>query len=495
MEPRAARSRSAAACSTCWTRTPTPSAAVIARSAGAGLLRTDWFVSGSETDVLSSSWLHEARFQFARFDQQSRSLDPRCDGPCDLDDEGGPLVVLSGVATAGRNQSTPLARKQNRYQLSDTVSYFGGNHMLKAGVDFEATQTLQSTLPSYFGGAFIFTPLPGTALAAAGLPVRAAPLSALEAFEHGLPAAYIQGYGQPGISYTYKELSVFVQDEWRATPKLTLRAGLRYQRQFWPDHDYSIPNLGGTRLEYADAAGHATTSRRASGSPSTPAATGARPSTPATGCSTRTTSRPRAASPTSWTARDHVRVYSRVFPTSVTAWRAADHALPEQSGVPTVVALDPGLETPYSHQFSLGWDQAIGTDFAVNANLLYVRGFNQLGAIDYNPVLPDLGVRRRPNDVDGRAGTSGSLLQYTGYGENWYKGLTLALSKRFNRGSEFLLSYTLSKAEDTVDRLLQHARGLGARTQSARSLPDCPWASIRAGSADRRPTTSGTAWC
>jgi hypothetical protein len=321
--------------------------------------------------------------------------------------------------------------------------------MLKAGVDFEATQTLQSTLPSYFGGAFIFTQLPGTALAAAGLPVRATPLSALEAFQHGLPASYIQGYGQPGISYTYKELSAFVQDEWRATPKLTLRAGLRYQRQFWPLHDYSIPNLGGTRLEYqtpkdtndfAPRLGVAF-DPRGDGRTSIHAGYGlfyADHISAAGGIADIVD------------GADHVRVYSRVFPASVPAWRAADHALPEQSGVPTVVALDPGLETPYSHQFSLGWDQAIATDFAVNANLLYVRGFNQLGAIDYNPVLPDLGVRRRPNDVDGRAGTSGSLLQYTGYGENWYKGLTLALSKRFNHGYEFLLSYTLSKAEDTV---------------------------------------------
>jgi Carboxypeptidase regulatory-like domain/TonB dependent receptor-like, beta-barrel len=421
----------------------------VARSAGAALLRTDWFVSASETDVLSERWLHEARFQFARFDQQSRSLDPRCDGACDLDSEGGPLLILTGVATAGRNASTPLERKQNRFQLSDTVSHFGGNHMLKAGVDFEATQTLRSTLPSYFGGAFIFNSLPGTALTVAGLPARTAPLSALEAFQHGLPAAYVQGYGQPGISYTYKELSAFVQDEWRATPKLTLRAGLRYQRQFWPVHDYSIPNLGGTRLEYqtpkdtndfAPRLGVAF-DPRGDGRTSIHAGYGlfyADHISAAGGIADIVD------------GADHVRVYTRVFPTSVTAWRAADHALPEQSGVPTVVALDPGLETPYSHQFSLGWDQAIGNDFAINANLLYVRGFNQLGSIDYNPVLPDLGVRRRPNDVDGRAGTSGSLLQYTGYGQNWYKGLTLALSKRFNRGSEFLLSYTLSKAEDTV---------------------------------------------
>jgi hypothetical protein len=444
----------------------------VARSAGAAQLRRDWFVSASETDVLSARWLHEARFQFAHFDQASRSLDPRCDGVCDADDEGGPLLVLSGIATAGRNASTPLKRRQHRYQLSDTVSFFGGNHMLKAGVDFEATRTLSSTLPSYFGGAFIFNPLPGSAQTAAGLPARSAPLSALEAFQLGLPAAYVQGYGQPGIDYTYKEVSAFVQDEWRATPKVTLRAGLRYQRQFWPAHHYSVPDLAGTRFEYETPQDKNDFAPRL-GIAWDPRGDGRTSLHAGYGLFYADHISAAAGIADIVDGSEHVRVYTRVFPASVTAWRAADHQLPEQTGVPSVVALDPGLRTPYSHQVSLGMDQAIGSDFAVNANLIYVRGFNQLGSIDYNPVLPELGVRRRPNDVDGRAGTSGSLLQYTAYGESWYKGLALSLSKRFSRGSEFLLSYTLSKAEDTVFDYYStpEVSGRGRNPQDPTGLP------------------------
>src|SRR6185503_15330673 len=133
---------------------------------------------------------------------------------------------------------------------SDTISYFGGDHLFKAGADFEVTRTLASSLPSYFGGLFLFGPLPGSAQAAAGLAPRAAPLSTLEAFQLGLPTAYVQGYGEPEIAYTYKELSVFAQDEWRASSKVTLKVGARYQRQFWPEHTFSIPDLNGTRLEY-----------------------------------------------------------------------------------------------------------------------------------------------------------------------------------------------------------------------------------------------------
>ena len=56
------------------------------------------------------------------------------------------------------------------------------------------------------------------------------------------------------------------------------------------------------------------------------------------------------------------------------------------------------------------------------ANFIHVRGRHQLGTIDYNPIVPSLGPGRRPNDVDGRAGTSASVLQYTSFGESWYRG-------------------------------------------------------------------------
>ena len=71
-----------------------------------------------------------------------------------------------------------------------------------------------------------------------------------------------------------------------------------------------------------------------------------------------------------------------------------------------------------------------------------------MGTVDFNPVVPALGAGRRPDDVSGVAGTSASILQYSDFGETWYKGLTVSLSKRLSHRHEFLLSYTLGKAED-----------------------------------------------
>ncbi len=84
----------------------------------------------------------------------------------------------------------------------------------------------------------------------------------------------------------------------------------------------------------------------------------------------------------------------------------------------------------------------------LSASYVYARGHEQLGTIDYNPIVPALGAGRRPEDVDGRAGTSASILQYTSFGETWYRGLTLSASRRFDNRYQFLVSYTLSEAED-----------------------------------------------
>ena len=50
--------------------------------------------------------------------------------------------------------------------------------------------------------------------------------------------------------------------------------------------------------------------------------------------------------------------------------------------------------------------------------------------------------------MNGVAGTSASVLQYTSFGETWYRGLTVSLNKRFSHNYQFLVSYTFSKAED-----------------------------------------------
>jgi hypothetical protein len=428
-----------------------PFGGIVARSRGAVQLRTDWSISAAQTDIITSKWVNEARIQFAHQDQKIQSLDPNCNGPCDTNDKGGPTLEVTGVASVGRQRFTPTPRLNERIQVTDTISYLGGSHRVKAGFDFNYINTKNTALPLHFGGRFIFQSLPGSVLAAVGLPPRATPLSALEALRFGLPAAYVQGYGVTGESYKDQDLSVFLQDDWRISSHLTLKAGIRYQRQRpYDDFDYTVSDLGGAKLTYKYPADNNNFAPRiaiaydpsGSGKTSLHAGYGIFYDNQIIAIGQIGNGIDGSA--------DGVRTLVARFPASLAPWRAPGHRIPEPTtAYPSlIIAPDPGLETPYSHQAAVGVDHAFGNDFSVAANFVYVRGKHQLGTIDYNPVIPALGTGRRPNDVGGVPLTSASLLQYTAFGETWYRGLTVSLNKRFRQKSQLMASYTYSKAED-----------------------------------------------
>jgi hypothetical protein len=77
-----------------------------------------------------------------------------------------------------------------------------------------------------------------------------------------------------------------------------------------------------------------------------------------------------------------------------------------------------------------------------------------VSGIDYNPIVPALGPGRRPADLNGVAGTSASILQYTPWGGSWYQGLLLSATSRPANGSELVIAYTLSNAEDSISDYL-----------------------------------------
>ena len=87
--------------------------------------------------------------------------------------------------------------------------------MFKAGASFTYLDQRAST-PLEFGGSFTFAPLPA-------IPASFGGISSLDAFALGLPALYVQGFGNSAGPFAYQELSAFGQDDWRLEPRLTVR--------------------------------------------------------------------------------------------------------------------------------------------------------------------------------------------------------------------------------------------------------------------------------
>jgi hypothetical protein len=453
-----------------WNENIEPWGGQTARSRGALADSEDLMAAASYTAVRGTRLVNELRFQYARRNQDVLALDSRCGGPCTAFDQGGPTLEVTGFASVGRHRFTPQPRRNRRLQVLDTVSYYLGDHQFKTGFDFSALANRNEALPLHFGGRYIFVAaLPGALF---GLPV--ASINAIQAVALGLPAAYVQGYGNPVNSYDVSDLSLFVQDDWRVTPRMTLKLGVRYQNQYWPDvryepagiEPYGFPsdsNNFAPRVAFAwDPAGTRKTSIHA--------AYGLFFDNHITALSGITNL---------INGRDNVRTFVAQLPSplAIAAWNAPGRQLPEPTaGYPSLkITTDPGLVTPYAHHAAIGVDRELLHELTLSANFVYARGFEQLGTIDYNPVVPALGAGRRPEDVDGRAGTSASILQYTSFGETWYRGLTLAVSKRFNGRYQLLASYTLSKAEDNStdfqSAFVPETNGLGRNRQDLTGLP------------------------
>lgn len=413
-----------------------PFGGLVARSRGGALKTSDASIAGSENRAIGGRWLNEARAQWARQDSILMALDPRCGGPCTHPNEGGPSLEISGIAVVGRHRLTPNARTPVRLQIVDSVSRVGARHHVKAGVEFNRISSDYS-LPFQFGGRYVFT--------------------SMAAVLAGTPAAYAHGYGTPTLSYVYRDVSAFVQDEWRVSNRLTVVAGLRYQTQFWPGLRFDVSSINGARLRYdmpqdrSDLAPRVSVSFR-------PSISGATTLHGAYGVyhDHHAASFLLAAGVLNGSS-DGVRTLVLTGPAAQAAWNAPGRQLSEGAALALLgatpasatLSLSPSLETPYARHMSMGVNHLIGRQSSLAVNVLSVRGKALPGALDYNPRVPALGgPGRRPNDINGVTNTSSSVVQTTSFGETWYRALVVAFGQRHEGARQFLLSYTWSSAED-----------------------------------------------
>jgi hypothetical protein len=442
----------------------------IARSRGGMLTSDDLMGAASHKAVLSPALINEFRAQVAFRDQTVLALDPTCAGPCDREDEGGPTLEVAGVASVGRHRFSPQPRDTLRYQALDTLTLQHRAGIVKLGFDYNAIDHRSGAIPLHVGGRYIFAPLP----AIPGLLPE--PISSIQALALGLPAAYVQGYGKSGSSYLVQDFSAFAQEDWNVVQDVTVKLGVRYQSQFWPSVRYDVPMLEPytwpstrslvPRLGAAwSPAGRTFSAHAAYGR----------------FYDNHLTSIPGVTDVVDGSA-DGIRTLVLRFPRTVPAWNAPGRRLPEAAvgSFPSLaITIDPNLETPYADHATFGLRQQLPALFSLSVDFIRARGRNQVGTLDYNPLVPELGPDRRPGDDvrNGIAvpGTSASILQYTSFGDTWYRGLAISLARRFDGRSHLLASYTLSKAEDSStdyqNAFIPQDTGKGRDPHDPRGLP------------------------
>jgi outer membrane receptor protein involved in Fe transport len=144
-----------------------------------------------------------------------------------------PQITVTGYFTLGQQIGGPVAGT-NLYSVRDVFSWIKGNHSLKFGGEISLNKDIQETLLNNYG---VFTFNAGSTARVAAPGVTAAAGNAYADFLIGIPSAVSQDAPVTGYTNSWYT-AVFVQDDFRIRPRLTLNLGLRWDVQTPPTDPY-----------------------------------------------------------------------------------------------------------------------------------------------------------------------------------------------------------------------------------------------------------------
>ncbi|CAN5723850.1 hypothetical protein BH24ACI2_BH24ACI2_01050 [soil metagenome] len=175
------------------------------------------FTAGLNT-TLGGSAANEFRFSYGRRDTVFRS-------------QNGDAVSfnIAGTAFIGRELFSPVDRTETRYQIADNFNYNLGTHTLKFGGDINFVRIPSAVFELNFAGLFNFGDFAASDL---GFPASAPAFTPVQSYGLGLPSLYLQGFGDPVSQIKNKPIALFAQDTWKATRRLTINYGVRYDIEF-----------------------------------------------------------------------------------------------------------------------------------------------------------------------------------------------------------------------------------------------------------------------
>ena len=219
------------------------------RSANA--VEQDWShaFNGSLLSLLSATTTNEFRFQVSREDRPRPYLGP--DNP----NTGRPFPDTGMDFVHGYRFGMPffipVEYYDTRIQALDNISISKGDHLIKAGVEWNRAQSVQ-TFIGFANGRYIFSSLDGflnfveqgngyvecadgststTGACPDGTDITGPVLLYLQ--QSGVGDLTVEEAGTQQIPQ--HELALFVQDSWQPSNKLTLNYGLRWEAQIQPD--------------------------------------------------------------------------------------------------------------------------------------------------------------------------------------------------------------------------------------------------------------------
>ena len=390
-------------------------------------------VSFAYTRVIGARMVWDARFNFVR------------DAEPGFANGTGPEVAISGGLTFGKNNFSPRFTTTHAYQTVQTLGYATGRHNFKAGLDVNFVKA-DNYFPGFFAGGYVF--------------------ASYDAYLARTPSSYQQGFSSTGtgapISHpNVNELALFLQDNWRATERLTVNWGARYDlfsyrqpttlnnnapltaaglltNQIPIDHTDVAPRLG---FAYKAFQGEKTALRGSYGIfyARTP------------GLILSTAILQNGIDVLTYNLTSLIPV----FPNVLTA--------PPPGGLapPSIDVMDPNFRSPRTQQYNLQIEQGLGSSYSITVGYMGVHALHLTRSRDINlmPMVlangtiaaggtvqylthPGGAVPIRPNPSFGR------ITLFESGADSTYNGGFVQLTKRFSQNFQVLASYTLAKVID-----------------------------------------------
>ena len=144
--------------------------------------------------------------------------------PDDSAAAGPPRVDITGFTTFGNTIQGPQGRDDNTFQFVDNFSHNRGNHHFKWGGEYR-NYFQNQTFDFINNGLYFFT---GDMRGILGKPIIPGLTDSLTDFARGDVLEYVQNSaGTP--RYETRNYTLFLQDDWKIRPRLTLNLGVRYE--------------------------------------------------------------------------------------------------------------------------------------------------------------------------------------------------------------------------------------------------------------------------
>ncbi|HKV77445.1 MAG TPA: carboxypeptidase regulatory-like domain-containing protein [Candidatus Sulfotelmatobacter sp.] len=359
-----------------------------------------------DTQVYGAKVVNETRFQYLRELDSQNALN------------SDPTINVRGFFGGGGNNQGTIVDHQDHYEVQNYTSVIHGNHTMKFGARVRALRDANYSTSS-FNGTFTFSSLEQYRAVECALQSSPPPACPPPSNPAPTPNQLSITTGIPNFSLTTYDAGLYVQDDWRVRPNITLSYGLRFEIQ------NNIHDRGDWAPRFGFAWGV--------GGKSAPPKVVIRGGFGMFYDRFQSEQILEAERVNGVVQRQYVILNPTCFPSANCDLSNATVA------TPTMYEISPRLHAPYTLQAALSVERQVTKSATLSVTYLNSRGFDQFGTINANAPLPATGVRPNPNQ--------GNVYQYLS--ESVFRQNQFIVNSNVRAGSKLQLFgyYTLNYAK------------------------------------------------